>query len=356
MVSLCMIVKDEAHVLERCIKSVREKMANIVSEYIIVDTGSTDGTRQLAEKLKCKVYDFEWCDDFSKARNFSINKATNDWILVIDADEFVVGDVEEEKIKKIFENNLSDAIYTMSIQRINEAGEPVSQKGEVARLFNRTKFMYEHSIHENLYSLEKKDFKIIDTNITLYHSGYLPEIVKKKNKVENYTKLMLKHLEKEPNDFRMLSQLGEMYVIGEQYEEAMKHLEKVVYSEKASHQLYYPNTVSLYMKCLIHFKEYLGMTVFEKVWEICKSDDNYVYFIAIAYFETKQYEKAVDKFLFMVNKEEGAITNKKYSYYALGKIFQLFDDNEQALICFENCIDIEGVPVRIVEIKNKMQK
>ena len=82
-ISLCMIVKNEAAVLGRCLDSMRDA----VEEIIIVDTGSTDETKEIAGRYTEKIYDFPWVDDFSAARNFSFSKATMDFIMWMDADD-----------------------------------------------------------------------------------------------------------------------------------------------------------------------------------------------------------------------------------------------------------------------------
>ena len=82
-ISLCMIVKNEEEVLERCLNSLK----GLMDEIIIVDTGSTDSTKEIAARYTDKIYDFSWCDDFAAARNFSFSKATQEYIYAPDADE-----------------------------------------------------------------------------------------------------------------------------------------------------------------------------------------------------------------------------------------------------------------------------
>lgn len=88
MISLCMIVRDEELALPRCLDSVE----GIFDEIIIVDTGSTDKTREIAEKRVGKVYDFKWIDDFSAARNCALSLAKGDWLMWLDADDVIEGE------------------------------------------------------------------------------------------------------------------------------------------------------------------------------------------------------------------------------------------------------------------------
>ena len=93
--SVCMIVKNEERVLERCLNSIAELM----DEIIIVDTGSTDKTKQIAGKFTDKIYDFTWTGDFSKARNFAFEKASCDYIYSADADE-ILDEENREKLRQ----------------------------------------------------------------------------------------------------------------------------------------------------------------------------------------------------------------------------------------------------------------
>lgn len=95
-VSLCMIVKNEERILTRCLDTI----ADLVDEVIIVDTGSTDNTRQIAGKYTDKIYDFEWVHDFSAARNFAFSKASCDYIYSADADE-VLNEENRQKFMQL---------------------------------------------------------------------------------------------------------------------------------------------------------------------------------------------------------------------------------------------------------------
>ena len=102
-ITLCMIVKNEEKVLERCLESIRDLM----DEIIIVDTGSTDRTKEIAAKYTDQIFDFEWVNDFSAARNFAFSKATCDYIYSADADE-VVSKENHEKFRLLKETLLPE--------------------------------------------------------------------------------------------------------------------------------------------------------------------------------------------------------------------------------------------------------
>lgn len=108
-ISLCMIVKDEEEVLQQCLTSVKD----LVDEIIIVDTGSTDGTKEIAKQFTDKIFDFKWIDDFSAARNFAFSKATMDYIFWMDADDIILE--EDQKKFKALKEELTNDVDTVSM-------------------------------------------------------------------------------------------------------------------------------------------------------------------------------------------------------------------------------------------------
>ncbi len=88
-ISICVIMKNEEKNMENFLSAIKKHFKNYPYELILVDTGSTDATISIAEKYTDKIFHFQWINDFSAARNFSLSCASNDWILVLDCDEYV---------------------------------------------------------------------------------------------------------------------------------------------------------------------------------------------------------------------------------------------------------------------------
>ena len=142
-VSVCIIAKNDEKNIEKCLPRLHKHPLEI----IVVDTGSTDRTRQLAEKYADQVLDFPWCDDFAKARNFAISQAANDWVLMIDCDEFVekFDFRETQRLMTEFPNAIGQ-LYRDNIC-YDKDKNILHSYDYVERLFNRNYYKYEGSIH-----------------------------------------------------------------------------------------------------------------------------------------------------------------------------------------------------------------
>lgn len=162
-ISLCMIVKNEAQILARCLDSI----AGLMDEIIIVDTGSTDTTKEIARKYTDKIYDFEWIDDFSAARNFSFSKATKDYIYCADADE-VVDEENRMKIVELKEFLLPEIdIVQMKYANQLQHGTAYNFDEEYRpKLFKRLRsFIWEEPVHE----MVRLTPVVYDSDISILH-------------------------------------------------------------------------------------------------------------------------------------------------------------------------------------------
>lgn len=156
-ISLCMIVKNEEAVLARCLECVRD----IADEIIVVDTGSSDSTVSIARKFSCQVYDFEWQNNFSAARNYSFSKATKEYILWLDADDVIDEDNRARflEIKQTLSSD-TDAVLLPYYVAFDETGRPTFSYYR-ERLIRRDRgFLWQEPVHEHLVisgNIEKLD-------------------------------------------------------------------------------------------------------------------------------------------------------------------------------------------------------
>ncbi|MBP1969339.1 glycosyltransferase involved in cell wall biosynthesis [Virgibacillus natechei] len=161
-ISACMIVKDEADILEETLDSIKEAC----DEIIIVDTGSTDNTKEIAKKYTDRVYDFEWVDDFSAARNTAYSYATKDYIFFMDADDYLPKE-ERKKLLQLKENldDSVDAVTIFTVLSVDEFGNPAF-KYRRHRLSKRSNnFKWHGTVHEYLAI----SGTILHSDIAVYH-------------------------------------------------------------------------------------------------------------------------------------------------------------------------------------------
>ncbi len=195
--SLCMIVKDEEYFLPMCLDSVKD----YVDEIIIVDTGSTDNTVEIAKRYNAKIYHHPWENSFSKARNHSLKYATCDWILILDADE----EIDKENAHRLKEV-IKDPIGSETTQRADLILIPVYSKfnngknvsiANSERLFrNHLGICYEGIVHNTLkYAVPTKK-----ENIKLYHHGYNQDNEQMERKFARTSELLKEQINRDQED------------------------------------------------------------------------------------------------------------------------------------------------------------
>lgn len=182
-ISLCMIVKNEEKILARCLDS----LEGIYDEAIIVDTGSSDKTKEIALKYTDKVYDFEWIDDFSAARNFAMSKATCDYIYMADADEVLD---EANRVRfMLMKKALFDDIEIVQMKYVNQLSHSTVYNFDNeyrAKLFKRVRnFTFVDPIHE----IVRTDPIVYDSEIEIIH---MPESLHSSRDIKTFEKAIKK--------------------------------------------------------------------------------------------------------------------------------------------------------------------
>ncbi len=216
-----MIVKNEEKFLPKCLESLR----NEVNEIIIVDTGSSDKTIKIAEEYGAKVYNYEWKNDFADARNFSINKASSEYILVLDADEFL------DHNTKIEEVILSGKDYYVLKIKNNMSNGYVSYHQAIRLFKNNIGLSYYGKIHEHLNIEEFTNLTSEFGDVLIHHDGYTQEMYKERDKYNRNLEILLKETKEFPTGYNLFN-LGVQLKVGGKPKEALEAFKKSYFLSK----------------------------------------------------------------------------------------------------------------------------
>lgn len=248
--SVCMIVKDEEALLSRCLNSV----SGIADEIIIVDTGSTDRTKQIAADYNAKIYEYTWINDFAAARNESLRHATGKWILVLDADEYLGIDDREKWGQFVKQEPKAQIAYTLTV--VNFTGDKDHPDeittAPVTRLFPNFKGIYfERPIHEQLTRGSKRNLFYEKISLSIYHTGYQIERVTDKSKHERNMQIFNEMKKKNKLSEYDWFTLANQYRYGKEDEEALRCYERAL-KVASSEEPWYPHcllgAIGLYYK------------------------------------------------------------------------------------------------------------
>jgi tetratricopeptide (TPR) repeat protein len=195
-VSLCLIVKNEEGNLPACLESA----ADLVDEVVVVDTGSTDRTREVAARFGARVFDFPWVDDFAAARNEAVRHAIGDWIFWLDADDRL--DEENRGRLRLLLAGLKDedVAYVMKCACLNGPAGNVSLIDHVRLFRNRPGARWQNRVHEQIRgSLDQLHYAIRQADVEILHVGYQDPRVQK-GKCGRNLRLLLKEDAEHPHD------------------------------------------------------------------------------------------------------------------------------------------------------------
>ena len=235
-----MIVKNESKKLERCLSSV----TNIANEIIIVDTGSEDNTKEIALSFNAKVFDFKWTFSFSEARNYSINKSTGDYNLIIDADEYVTKcDIDE--LQRFMESNSIGKVKRIDLFNNKDI---IDRENIYITRFLPKGIYYTRKIHEQIDSVLPR----INTPIELTHDGY---VNRSNTNFHRNIDLLKLEINGNPKEAYNYYQIAKEYKGLQDYKMATQFYEKG-YETIKSTDPYYPNLIVDYINNLINTRNF----------------------------------------------------------------------------------------------------
>jgi glycosyltransferase involved in cell wall biosynthesis/tetratricopeptide (TPR) repeat protein len=202
--SVCLIVKNEEKFLAPCLKSVH----GLAAQIIVLDTGSTDRTVEIAREFGAEIYSFAWCDDFAAARNAALEHATGDWVLMLDADE----ELPPAQHAALLADLKKSSTLAHRLPLVN-AGQN-DGRSFVPRLFrNAPGVYYSGRIHEQVFPsllphCKNWGLKTALGTAEILHHGYTQEMVHDRNKIERNLKLLRQAVEENPADVNLVMNLG----------------------------------------------------------------------------------------------------------------------------------------------------
>jgi glycosyltransferase involved in cell wall biosynthesis len=358
-ISLCMIVKNEESSLGECLNSISEHM----DEIIIVDTGSSDRTREIAQRYTDKVYNYIWKDDFSAARNFSISKTSNEYVLILDADE-IVKTIDIREVKRLVEMN------PFKIGRVLRVNEYVRKENEykfterVNRLFSKEIYHYEGIIHEQVIILnnEKRDLcKTVDDvytddtfniPISLVHGGYDGDLKTRSKKTNRNKRLLKNMLLKNPNDPYLLYQLGKSYYMEEEYNAASKHFTQALYMDLNPKLEYVQDMVESYGYSLLNSGKYEEALLMLNIYDEFSHSADFLFLMALILMNNGKLDEAIQEFSKAAQRPHAKMegVNGYLSYYNIGVINECLGMERDAKYFYSQCGDYEPAKVRLGKI------
>jgi len=343
--SLCMIVKDEDKRLPRCLESV----AGVVDEIIVVDTGSSDATRGIAAQAGARVFDFEWRDDFAAARNYSLEQATGDWVLFLDADEELIAE-DRGRLRQLLTRPDVEGYRLTLVSFVGEEAGADTVVNNALRLFRRRpEYRFKGAIHEQiLWSLQERGGKIESGRVRVNHYGYLLGVTEEKGKVERNLEILRAELEQSPDDSFNRFNLGTEYVRLERYEEALAEYQRAFMTLPnlsigfASMLL---RNIVLCLKNLSRYDE--ALKVLEDALEAYPDYTDLVYLQGWVYAGKGDWKQAIESFQRCLSMGENCgqhITQVGLgsfrAWHSLGQVHEALGDLDQAVKAYVQALRV----------------
>lgn len=387
MISVCIITKNEEKNIERCLAS----LSGYGFELVVVDTGSTDRTREIVQNYTDSLYDFAWCDDFSAAKNFCVSKAKNDIILVVDSDEFLEP-LTETELKKFLELVRQHPDWVGRIRRRNVfSRDGVKQENRewINRIFDRRNFQYKGRIHEQIIERQGKEYQTWLSPLIFLHTGYDLSPEEREVKTQRNIYLLkqelsrvqeeLESLRRESADAKayaeregitlenigagemeelqgqipyLIYQLGKSYYMAGDYQKSCGYFERGLSYDLNPKLEYVIDMTESYGYALINSGQEEKALFFENIYEEFGHSADFQFLMGLIYMKNARFDAAIAEFekALLHNDCRNAGVNSYAANYNIGVIHECLGDLDQARQYYQKCGEHQLAKRRLMEI------
>lgn len=350
-ISICIIAKNEEKNMEAFLSSIKKHMGNYPYEIVLVDTGSTDKTIEIAKKYTDRILFFEWIGDFATARNFSLNNANHDWVLILDCDEYV--DELDVNGFTLMMKQYPDGVGMLTRRNHYEMnGTDSIYTDRVERFFNRRHYHYEAIIHEQVRRIDGGDFERVAIPLTVEHCGYNGTPEQMRQKAERNNALLLKMLEENPDDPYLYFQIGQSYNSIHDDENACYYYGKGLEYEVDPRAEYVQMMVIGYGYNLLHLGRLEEALQFQNIYEDFDFSADFVCLMGLIYLRNGLVLQAMKEFLKATTIEEAHVTgaNTFIPTYNMGCINEVLGNIETAVTLYKKCGNFKPALDRLAEL------
>jgi len=347
--SACLIVRDEEKLIRDCLLSI----SGVVDEIVIVDTGSADKTPDICREFTDKIYLRPWTGSFADARNYSMEKASSDWILLLDADERLVPE-DGEKLLEFIQTTTLDGAHFKVYNYIGSGEEGAYTVHTALRLVrNNGAYLFVGDIHEQIAGARggkiADRFTILD--VRLKHLGYLDDVVREKEKRKRNIPMILKQLENDPENAFTLFNLGNEYMALGELDRALE-----TYLQSARNmriqEAYAPHLFYRMAVCQHNMRLWQeSIQTLETGLATYPQCTDMEYYKGLVYLDWKRYTLAIQSFEKAMEMGAPPDSLRFTDYcesikplYALGRLYLDLHDCANAIKYFNRVVGLDGSP------------
>ncbi len=347
-VSLCMIVRDEESSLSACLQSV----CGAVDEIVIVDTGSSDRTLEVAKQYGARCYSIDWEHDFAAARNVSLSHATKDFILVLDGDEVWLPESSAALRRALLAHPGAGGFF---VHVHNQTDADDIEETEVSlnvRLFrNQPEYRFSGALHEQIAETilaGPTGGVLVDSQINILHLGYMKRTVEEKQKKQRNLQIALKEFEAHPGDGFRAFNLGVEYVRLKDWEKALATFEWAN-GWRAPDALWVPRFYKIFVSALMQYGKWeRAQELLNEALDMFPDYTDLHYLQGVAHYQRQEWAHALHRYARCIEMgdppippytvEKGISTYR--SYFAMGQVYQIVGKIAEAAASYREAFQL----------------